>query len=64
MKHFKGTDTLKSFVGNLQKSAPPSEEDVVEEIKSRQIERLDRLRKERQDILKKDVDTSEFRNHV
>ncbi len=64
LKHFKGTDTLKNFVGNLQKSAPPTEEEVVEEIKSRQIERLDRLRKERQDILKKDVDTSEFRNHI
>ncbi len=64
LKHFKGTDTLKSFVGNLQKSSPPTEDDVVEEIKFRQIERLDQLRKERQDILKKDVDISEFRNHV
>jgi flagellar protein FliO/FliZ len=64
LKHFKGTDTLKAFVGNLQKSAPPNEDDVVEEIKSKQIERLDRLRRERQDILKKDVDTSEFRNYV
>ena len=51
-------------MGGIQKATPPSEDDVVEEIKSRQIERLDKLRKERQDILKKDVDNTEFSKYI
>lgn len=64
LKNFKGTETLQSIMGGIQKTTPPSEDDVVEEIKSRQIERLDKLRKERQDILKKDVDNTEFSKYV
>jgi flagellar protein FliO/FliZ len=64
LKNFKGTETLQSIVGGLQKATPPSEDDVVEEIKSRQIERLDKMRKERQDILKKDVDNTEFSKYI
>jgi flagellar protein FliO/FliZ len=64
LKNFKGTETLQSIIGGIQKTTPPSEDDVVEEIKSRQIERLDKLRKERQDILKKDVDNTEFSKYV
>ena len=64
LKNFKGTEILQSIVGGVQKATPPSEDDVVEEIKSRQIERLDKLRKERQDILKNDVDNTEFSKYI
>ncbi len=64
LKNFKNTEALKSVVGSITKSSSPSEEDVLQEIKSRQIDRLEQLRKDRQDILKKEVDSTNFNNYA
>jgi flagellar protein FliO/FliZ len=64
LKNFKNTDALKSIVGGISKNASPSEEDVLQEIKSRQIDRLEQMRKDRQDILKKEVDSTNFNNYA
>lgn len=56
IKNFKDTETIKSILsgrkGNIE------EEEVVEEIKNRQIERLEKIRQDRQNILKKEIDRS------
>ena len=64
LKNFKNTETLKLIVGGIPKNSPPSEDDVLQEIKSRQIDRLEQLRKDRQDILKKEVDSTNFNNYA
>jgi len=64
LKNFKGTETLKSIVNGIPKETQISEEEVMEEIKNRQIDKLDKIRKERQDILKKEVDRGSFSNYA
>jgi hypothetical protein len=64
LKNFKNTDTLKLIVNGIPKNSAPSEDDVLQEIKSRQIDRLEQLRKDRQDILKKEVDSTNFNNYA
>ena len=51
-------------MNGIPKNSAPSEEDVLQEIKSRQIDRLEQLRKDRQDILKKEVDSTNFNNYA
>jgi len=64
LKNFKNTETLRSIVNGIPKNTVPTEEDVLQEIKSRQIDRLEQLRKDRQDILKKEVDSTNFNNYA
>lgn len=61
MKNFKDKDQAKFFKKEVEKEAP--EEEIVEEIKNRQIERLEKIRQERQNIFKKEVDRSNLRDY-
>lgn len=62
LKNFKDKDQWKSSAKQNENSEY-REEEFVEEIKNRQIEKLEKIRQERQNILKKEVDRSNSGNY-